>query len=47
MRHFALDAPSAVHVGFLAQSPMGEGATARFDEIAFTATGVEDLRSGE
>jgi regulation of enolase protein 1 (concanavalin A-like superfamily) len=47
VRHFALDAPSAVHVGFLAQSPIGEGATARFDEIAFAASGVEDLRSGE
>ena len=46
VRHFALDAPSAVQVGFLAQSPTGEGATARFDEIAFAATGVEDLRSG-
>ena len=47
VRHFALAAPAAVHVGFLAQSPIGEGASARFDEIAFAAAGVEDLRSGE
>ena len=47
VRHFALDAPAAVRVGFLAQSPMGEGATARFDEISFAPQGVTDLRSGE
>ena len=47
VRHFALDAPAAVQVGFSAQSPLGEGATARFDEIAFAPSGVDDLRSGE
>jgi uncharacterized protein len=47
VRHFALDVPAAVRVGFLAQSPTGEGATARFDEIGFGASGVADLRSGE
>jgi uncharacterized protein len=46
VRHFALDAPAAVRAGFLAQSPTGEGATARFDEIGFVAEGVADLRSG-
>jgi uncharacterized protein len=46
VRHFALDAPAAVRAGFLAQSPTGEGATARFDQIAFAAEGVADLRSG-
>jgi regulation of enolase protein 1 (concanavalin A-like superfamily) len=44
VRHFAFD---ATYVGFLAQSPTGEGATARFDEIGFVAQGVADLRSGE
>ena len=47
VRHFALDAPAAVQVGFSAQSPLGEGATARFDEIGFAPSGVGDLRSGE
>ena len=47
VRHFALDAPAAVQVGFSAQSPLGEGATARFDEIGFAPSGVSDLRSGE
>jgi uncharacterized protein len=46
VRHFALDAPAAVRAGFSAQSPTGEGATARFDQIAFAAEGVADLRSG-
>jgi regulation of enolase protein 1 (concanavalin A-like superfamily) len=47
VRHFALDAPAAVRAGFLAQSPAGEGATARFDRIGFAGQGVADLRSGE
>ena len=47
VRHFALDAPDGVRLGFLAQSPMGEGATARFDDIAFAQRGIADLRSGE
>jgi uncharacterized protein len=46
VRHFGLDAPDSVRVGFLAQSPLGGGATARFDEIGFAAQGVADLRSG-
>jgi uncharacterized protein len=47
VRHFALDAPGEVRIGFLAQSPTGEGAAAHFDEIDFTPQGVADLRSGE
>ena len=47
VRHFALDAPAAVRVGFSVQSPLGEGATARFDAIGFAPSGVADLRSGE
>jgi uncharacterized protein len=46
VRHFALAAPDALRAGFLAQSPTGNGATARFDDIAFVAEGVADLRSG-
>ena len=37
VRHFAFAAPGGVRAGFLAQSPLGDGATARFDEIGFTA----------
>ena len=46
MRHFALAAPDGLRAGFLAQSPMGEGATARFDEIGFVPERLADLRSG-
>ena len=46
VRHFALAAPDGVRAGFLAQSPLGEGATARFDEIGFVAERLKDLRSG-
>lgn len=46
VRHFALDAPVGVAAGFLAQSPTGEGCAARFDEIAFAARTLADLRDG-
>ena len=46
VRHFALDTPDAVRAGFLVQSPTGDGATARFDEIDFVAERPADLRSG-
>jgi uncharacterized protein len=46
VRHFALDAPAGVAAGFLAQSPTGEGCAARFDEIAFAARTLADLRDG-
>ena len=47
VRHFRLtsDAPSLV--GFLAQSPTGEGSTTRFSEISRTSTPPRDIRSGE
>lgn len=45
VRHFVLPA-GAVRAGFLAQSPTGEGATARFEEIGFVAERLGDLRSG-
>ena len=45
VRHFALAARD-LRAGFLAQSPTGEGATARFDEIGFTPERLVDLRSG-
>jgi regulation of enolase protein 1 (concanavalin A-like superfamily) len=46
VRHLPLAAPAGVRAGFLAQSPTGDGASARFDEIDFVAEGVADLRSG-
>jgi regulation of enolase protein 1 (concanavalin A-like superfamily) len=46
VRHLALPATDGLRAGFLAQSPMGSGATARFDEIGFVAERLADLRSG-
>jgi len=46
VRHFALATASGLRAGFLAQSPVGEGATARFESIAFTPERLADLRSG-
>ena len=46
VRHFALPAPDGLRAGFLVQSPTGEGATARFDEIEFVPERLADLRSG-
>lgn len=46
VRVFRLGAEStAVAVGFLAQAPMGPGATAVFDEIAFASRSLTDLRN--
>ncbi|MGW1227808.1 DUF1349 domain-containing protein [Streptomyces sp. NPDC002530] len=49
VRVFALGTPeqtAAASIGFLAQSPTGEGCEVAFDRIAFRATGVADLRDG-
>jgi uncharacterized protein len=45
-RHFPFAAPGGLRAGFLAQSPVGDGATARFDIIGFTPERLDDLRSG-
>ena len=47
IRHFALDVADEPLVGFAAQSPTGQGCTATFEQIAFAAGGLGDLRSGE
>jgi uncharacterized protein len=47
VRHFALDTGRAPSVGFAAQSPKGEGCAVRFEQIAFDAVRLGDLRSGE
>jgi uncharacterized protein len=44
VRHFALE--PAVAVGLLAQSPMGPGCTAVFDEARLTSERLDDLRDG-
>jgi uncharacterized protein len=46
VRHFPLASTSGLRAGFLAQSPTGEGATARFEAIDFTSERLADLRSG-
>lgn len=48
VRMFALPAPaSAAQIGFLAQSPAGDGCTADFSEIRLVAGTLANLRSGE
>jgi regulation of enolase protein 1 (concanavalin A-like superfamily) len=47
VRHLALTEREGLRAGFLAQSPTGEGATARFDEIGFVPERLADLRSGQ
>jgi len=47
VRHFALGEGAApVEVGFVAQSPVGEGCAVTFDQITFRPERLEDLRSG-
>ncbi len=46
VRHYALASHEIVALGFLAQSPLGEGCTTRFDEISFAWRRLDDLRSG-
>jgi regulation of enolase protein 1 (concanavalin A-like superfamily) len=47
IRHFALAAGGELSVGFAVQSPRGEGCAARFEQIAYEAARLGDLRSGE
>ncbi|GHJ44189.1 hypothetical protein Cs7R123_15310 [Catellatospora sp. TT07R-123] len=46
VRHFGLDAPGPVALGFEVQSPVGDGCTAVFDEVAFSPERLRDLRDG-
>lgn len=49
VRVFALGTPeqaAAASIGFLVQSPTGEGCEVSFDRIAFRPTGLADLRDG-
>ena len=47
VRHFALAQAADVAIGFLAQSPEGDGCTATFDSIRYRVERLGDLRSGE
>lgn len=44
VRVFRLGTPAPLAVGFLAQAPLGDGATAVFDRISFATTTLSDLR---
>jgi hypothetical protein len=46
VRHFALEPGAEPRVGFLAQSPRGDGCSVRFEEISFRLRRLEDIRSG-
>ena len=47
VRLFSLaDGAEPVRAGFMAQAPLGESCTARFDHIALRATLISDLRDG-
>jgi regulation of enolase protein 1 (concanavalin A-like superfamily) len=47
VRHFTLGATNELAVGFLAQSPEGDGCTATFDSIRYRAERLGDLRNGD
>jgi hypothetical protein len=47
VRYFALGGEGAVEIGFLAQSPTGEGCRVRFDAIAFEPRRLGELRNGD
>ena len=47
IRHFSLGGTQAVEMGFLVQSPMGDGCTATFREISYLSQTLSDIRSGE
>ena len=47
VRHFDLDGDGDLSVGFAAQSPTGDGCAVRFEHIAYEATRLGDLRSGD
>lgn len=46
VRYFTLGERKSLEIGFLSQSPTGEGCTANFSQIAFLSQKLTDLRSG-
>jgi uncharacterized protein len=49
IRHFSLDlaADDVVRIGFLAQSPTGEGCRASFSQLRYLPEALDDLRGGD
>lgn len=47
VRVFSLDAREDLRVGFEAQSPVGDGSKAVFEQIDYRAAGIADLFAGE
>ncbi|MGC9974781.1 MAG: DUF1349 domain-containing protein [Gaiellaceae bacterium] len=47
VRYFKLGGDGAVEIGFLVQSPTGEGCRARFEQITYEERRLGDLRNGE
>ena len=47
VRHFALGPVDKIAIGFLVQSPEGDGCTATFDSIHLRQETLRDLRGGE
>jgi hypothetical protein len=47
IRYFTLEGIRNPQIGFLAQSPTGNGCAAAFDEIRFEERLLADIRSGE
>jgi len=47
IRYFALAHPDELRVGFVAQSPTGDGCSVIFSDIKYTPQAVQDIRSGE
>jgi hypothetical protein len=46
VRYFAFGEGAVLSVGFEAQSPLGEGCTARFTDVRFSPTTLTELRDG-
>jgi regulation of enolase protein 1 (concanavalin A-like superfamily) len=46
IRHFGLGAAASPEIGFLVQSPTGEGCTVSFEDVFFRSERLPDLRSG-
>ncbi len=46
VRYFTLGERQKVEIGFLSQSPIGDGCTSSFSQIAFVPQKLSDIRSG-
>lgn len=46
VRYFTLDSSDTLEIGFLSQSPIGEGCTATFTDISYLPEKLADIRSG-